>query len=243
MTDQSVFNNNNTPQGNPQQTPSTPGSYADQLASITNEDGTQKYGTVDDVLKGAKHAQEYIPQLKSQLSTAEAEIIALKAQVAQQTSLEETVSRLATPPAQTPPASQPAPTAGMTEESVQALIANSKIQDQANINEGAFSKSLVEKYGDKAEEVVTAKALEMGVTAQYLQDMARTSPHMALTLFQTAPAQPALPTTPGVSVPQGTPQAVVRPPALDLLKGNKGQVSDSFKQAQADTYLRLGVEE
>lgn len=242
MTDQSDVFNNNQPQGNPQQTaPASTNPFSDHLASITNEDGTQKYGTVEDALKGAKHAQEHIPQLKSQNSTLEAENIALKAQVAQQGTLEDVVSRLTAQSNQPDAGSPPALPAGMTEESVVQLINNIKVNDQAVSNEKSVQEILVEKFGSKANEMVQAKAQEMGTTVQHLQEIARTSPTMALSLFQAAPTQTTQSVSSSVVMPAASDPTPVRPKVLDLLSGSSG-VSDTFKASKAETYRKLGVE-
>jgi len=246
MTDQSnVFNNTNTSQGDPQPTPpSNTSLFTDQLASITNEDGTQKYNTVEDALKGTKHAQEYIPQLKSQLSEKEAEVIALKAKLESQGTLEDVVSRLTEQPKTPEAESQPAPTATLTEESVMQLINNNKAKEQADLNEQAVSASLAEKYGDKAPEMLQAKANELGSTVQELQKIARNNPTMVMSFFQTKPIQVNNPTPSSMNVPPSSgEQAPARPKALDLLKGTNNEASDAFKGSMAATLKRLGVQE
>src|SRR5690606_21721942 len=64
---------------------------ADLLKDIVNEKGEQKYKTVQDALYGLKHAQEFIPAIKSKASEAEQENDALKEKLQ---TLEDTVLEL-----------------------------------------------------------------------------------------------------------------------------------------------------
>lgn len=69
MTDQSIFNNDNSsPQGEGDQGKNEP-TPADQLLSeIVNSEGKQKYGSVEEALKGLGNAQEHIRRLEEENS-------------------------------------------------------------------------------------------------------------------------------------------------------------------------------
>jgi len=162
--------------------------FADQLAGIKNPDGLQKYASVGDALTGAANAQTYIAQLQEQLATAQA---AADKAVNQQEIMD------ALKPT-TPETVIPAVT-GLGEEDAAALFAklmnDQKVQTTNESNERDVSSAVIAQYGDKAKEVMVAKAAQLGVTMEYLQDVSRTSPAAAkqlLGLSSTAPT--ALPT-------------------------------------------------
>lgn len=150
--------------------------FADQLASITSPEGTQKYNTVEDALKGAGHAQNYILQLQTEL--AEAKEAANKAAAMKDVmeALKQTNTETDTPTV-----------TGLGEEDAsklfQKMFNDQQVQAKNQANELDVSKSLIEQYGDKAKEVITSKAIELGVTADYFKELSRTSPAAAKQLL------------------------------------------------------------
>lgn len=250
MTDQSNVFSNEDPQGNPQQnpTPSNPTDiFANQLKSIMNEDGTQKYGTVEGALKGAEHAQQYIPQLKSQVSTLEAELVAAKAEIAKMGSVEDVVSRLTAPTQKPDDQSQPTQAPALSEEAVLNLFKQAsqdlKVADQAQDNEDLVQKTMVEKFGEKAGDVLSAKAQQLNTTPKALQELARQNPSIVLSMFnETTTTQP---TSSSVSLPIINPgdTAPVVPPIMSLLNRAESPSAESYKKAKATIYAKFKVEE
>lgn len=150
--------------------------FADQLAGIKSPEGTQKYASVADALSGASHAQEYILQLQAQLATAND--AASKATA--MTDVMEALKQTSTDPV--------IPTVtGLGEEDASKLFKqmfnDQQVQASNTANELDVSKSLIEQYGDKAREVLGAKAVELGVTAEYFKELSRTSPTAAKQLL------------------------------------------------------------
>jgi hypothetical protein len=150
--------------------------FADQLASIKNPEGTQKYGSVEDALKGATHAQDYILQLQTQL--AEAQTAATKS--SSMTDVMEALKQSQVP------AEIPAAT-GLGEEDASKLFTKMYADQQTHAsnqaNELDVSKSLMEQYGDKAKEILTSRATELGVTVDYIKEVSRMSPAAAKTML------------------------------------------------------------
>src|SRR5690606_2162688 len=94
--DQSIFSHQETPEPKHADaanisTPDASNPLADLPKDIVNEKGEQKYKTVQDALYGLKHAQEFIPAIKSKASEAEQENDALKEKLQ---TLEDTVLEL-----------------------------------------------------------------------------------------------------------------------------------------------------
>ena len=71
MTDQLFTNSESTPTPTPVTTTISDNPYADLLRNIKNEDGNQKYDTIQKALEALSHSQTYIPQIKSQLTERE----------------------------------------------------------------------------------------------------------------------------------------------------------------------------
>ena len=164
--------------------PATPDTlFADQLSSIKNPDGLQKYANVGDALTGAANAQSYIAQLQEQLATAEAA-------AAKATSQQEIMDALKPT---TPEAVIPTVT-GLGEEDAAALftkmMADQKVQSTNETNERDVSSAVIAQFGDKAKEVMVAKAAELGMTMQALQGISRTSPAAAKQLLGLSSATP-----------------------------------------------------
>ena len=165
----------------PEATPTTPvvdpnTLFADQLAGIKSPEGTQKYASVADALSGASHAQDYILQLQAELATAKDEVSKATAM----TDVMEALKQTNTDPV--------IPTVtGLGEEDASKLFnkmyKDQQVQASNTANELDVSKSLIEQYGDKAREVLSTKAVELGVTAEYFKELSRTSPTAAKQLL------------------------------------------------------------
>lgn len=181
------------PQAQAQQ-PEPQNLFADKLAGIVNEKGEPKYKDVDSALTALNASQQFIPQLQSENAQLRAELEALKGQVANTKSIEETIKGLMgdTPSQEQPAAETPSASGVVLDESaILDLIAKqnqtmkaaeTKQQNQAKVNE-----HLKSVYGDKAAEVVTAKATELGLTNERLGELASENPALVLNLFAQAP--------------------------------------------------------
>lgn len=188
-------------------TPSQP-SYADLLGSIKNEHGQQKYATIEDALKGLQNAQEYIPQIKSQVSEKDAELMRLREELAKRKSVEEVIASLR--PQQpveqvVTPTSQPSQ--GLSQEEIQALVLKqlnqAKAQEVSQSNVSKVRSALVSKYGEKAQEVAAARATELGMSMDTLSALSASSPDAVLALLNatSAPAPTGAPVRSSVTLP------------------------------------------
>ena len=66
---------------NPTEAPVTPTqTYTDYLKTIKNEEGLQKYASVEDALIGTAHAQEFIKTLKDEKNMLEQQLSEFKSE-------------------------------------------------------------------------------------------------------------------------------------------------------------------
>lgn len=249
MSNPSIFNeqpNSDTPVQEPT-IPTNP--FADQLAGIKNEDGKQKYDTIDKALEGLTHAQGYIPQLQSTLNTKEEEIANLRAELDKRQSVEEVVSRITQPKEAPIVAEETTPAAqGFSQEDVAKLVQQELAKNQqmsaAQANVQKVSDNLTTKYGDSVSDVIAQKAKELNTTSASLEQLASQSPDMVLALFNSAPQGSVSPTTGSVNIPSNKPaDAPLGRPGSSLLSGaTTSEVTDYWGKVRAQTHAKLGVQ-
>lgn len=136
-------------------------SYDAQLKSIMNEEGLQKYASVEDALTGAAHAQEFIKTLKQEKEDALAQLQEATAQTAHVSAEPVTTEK------------------GLGVDDVYSIykdIEQSKVQES---NRLAVKDTLLKHCnGDlaKAEEVLNSRLEKLGMTRSSLNTLATTSP-------------------------------------------------------------------
>jgi hypothetical protein len=229
MTDQSVFNEAPAPQETPAQQPSDTSALADQLRGIVNENGEPKYSSIEDALKGAAHAQTYISELKQKLVETEERYTQSQSENAKNKSIEEMITRLQPTP-QPPKQETPAPQ-GLDEASLSELIQKQLSQrdqlSKAQQNESLVDSALKERYGEKANEMVHAKAKELGISIQRVKELSQESPQAVLSLFGTAlPKQ-------GTSFTRGSQSYPATPQQDELVLPKKSLLAGATSKDQA----------
>ncbi|MNJ09621.1 hypothetical protein D3C77_37670 [compost metagenome] len=232
-----------------QQTTSVDTQLVDLLTGIKNESGQQKYDSVPKALEGLAHAQQYIPQLKSELVSKDQEIATLREELAKRTAVEDVVTRLTAAKVEQQEPGTPATASGLTEEAVLQLVQNvlvkQKVHDQAAQNTAQVQQALIQRYGDKSREVVETKAKELGLTAQKLGQLASENPQLVLALFNASPSAAVKPTTGSQHLPSTYQpvQSKLERPTKSLLSGSTSAEQKEFMaKVKADVYARLGVE-
>lgn len=249
MTDQSsVFTDQAVQATQPQATQAAPNPYEDLLKGIKNEAGLPKYATLEDALNALKHSQDYIPQVKSQLSQKEQELADLRAKLEQTASLEEVVSRL-TKPNQPEPQDNHPKGSGLDESAVMQLVqqqleANARSQS-AYSNQQQVETALKAKYGDKTADVVKQRAAELGLTPQALGELSSKSPQAVLALFNTQGSQGPKPTTSSVNTSSfGQPQPTLERPTKSLLTGASSKEQAAYMtKIREEVYRKNGIDQ
>lgn len=167
--------------------------FADQLAGIKTADGRQKYADVPTALSGLAHAQNHITDLTNRLKD-------LEEQMAKAKGMEEVLDRINS--ANKTGSEQPS-VKGLSEADVASLLERmlneKESSSKANENETRFSQQLVKLYGDKATEMMKAKANELGISVDFLRSVVQKSPKAALAYFTDKEIEDASPTTKGLN--------------------------------------------
>jgi len=153
--------------------------FADKLATITNEDGVQKYNTLDQQLQGHLNAERHIKTLETEMQDLRNKI---KGQETMQEALQNLSARQE-PETTKSEGINAEQLKGMTLETLKQYE-QSKIQDT---NKKEVSDQLIAKFGDqdKAKLAYKAKAEELGVDIDTLVDLAAKSPKAVLSYFGT----------------------------------------------------------
>lgn len=186
----SIFDDGSTPPVVVPPTPAVPEPLKDLIG-----DG-KKYASVDKALESIPHAQAHIERI-------ERENAEMRQKVAEAVAVEEVYKKLMDSAPKVDGVTPPA-VSGLDEASVAALfdrkLAERAAADTAKANVARVKEALVGKYGDKAQEMYEAKANELGVGVDFLNDVVRRSPKAAEELFGIKPkdSAPAV-TTPGAN--------------------------------------------
>jgi hypothetical protein len=179
MTD--LFDENNKPKedGTPAAATPTDGvTGADAyLSLIVNEDGTQKYSTAEEALKGGVHAQSHIKNLETELSE-------LRANADKGVDMEKILEALRAKPDDKSGEQAPA---GLTADDVASQLEtlldkrDTATTTQANITTvtGVFKKL----YGEKASETMYGKAKDLGFSQDEINGMIATNPNATLKIL------------------------------------------------------------
>lgn len=183
MTDQSdILSGNSTPaEAAPAQTVTTDvapvtqnPSHLEQLRSIRNEDGLQKYASVEDALTGTAHAQEFIKTLKNEKADLEAK---LEAERREKEAMTQTAYT------QTEPATAEK---GLGVDDVRSLMKEYETNKVRESNLKSVGNTLLEHCnGDAsiAEEVLTKRLSELNMSRDHLNSLASISPDAAYELL------------------------------------------------------------
>jgi hypothetical protein len=220
--------------------------FADQLSTITNGDGKQKYDTVEKALEALQHSQSFIPTLQSEKTALEAEVVKLREQVAQAKGVQEVVDRLTQQQRGNDEEHQP--TSGLNAQDVEKLITQGLTQrtqaDTMKANANAVDTALKEKFGTEASKAVAAKAHELGMTPQELGSLAAKSPKMVLSLFGETAKQVGNTTNSFNFAPNKVQTERMQRPTKSLMMGaTTRETTDFMKQIKAEVYADLDVTE
>lgn len=243
-----VFGEGTTPPNATPPASSTPPSdaYATMLGTIKNEQGAQKYDSVEKALEALKHSQEYIPSLKTELEKKEEELSELRANKARYENLEAVVQRLTA--SNTNGEGEPPAAKGLDEQAVSELVkrtlAETEMTRKASDNLDKVQKALIDKFKDKASEMVKAKAAELGVSTKELEELAKKSPALTLQLFNTKAGETPSATSSSFNSKLDSPPAPrVGPPDKSLLAGASSKdIKDYFAKLKEEVYREHGIQ-
>ncbi len=239
------FNTPPTPP-NPEATPPSPtDNFVDLLNTIQNENGEPKYKDVSSALTALGHSQQHITTLESEKVTREQELQTVRDELASKKSVEDFVNQF-TAKQETP--SAPAVTEGLDEQKVADLInrqlqASRTADTQESNLQGVLGK-LNELYGDKAGDVITAKASEFGTTAAALETIAKDNPSMAMAILGGAEvSSQQKPTSSSVTLNAQPKPTEYKKPEQSLMRGATGSdLAEAWAGIKKDVHTKFGVE-
>lgn len=147
----------------------------DLLLSIVDDSGSPKYKTVEDALKGLAHAQKHIKTIQEENQSFRLELDRRKA-------AEEVLEEIKRSTKQEERPSTPFDADALADQVAQRLEAKSKAE-QAKRNVELVNEKIAQKFGEKAKQVVSQKAAELGLSSEMLKQVAAESPMAALKMF------------------------------------------------------------
>jgi hypothetical protein len=157
--------------------------FADLLNQIKNERGEPKYKTIEDALKGLQHAQQYIPNIKTELEQRDAEIARLRAEAERAKTLEETLAALTSRQTQNDNTNQPVIDEKTIAELVNRQLTQAEQLKLAKANVASVVSTLQSAFGSDAEKKYNDAAAEAGLTVQEMNALAAKSPTAVLRML------------------------------------------------------------
>lgn len=250
MTDQSsIFGNTNSSTQTNQQTDSTQSNaqantdIATLLSSIKNERGEQKYADLPSALEGLRNAQEFIPNLRTQLTEKEQEIERLRAAAERAAELERTISELTANQNQGQNTSAPVLDESVVADLVNRTLTQREQQALAQANLAKVTSTLQSVFGSDAEAKFYGKAKELGMSVQEINALAAKSPAAVLTMLGVSQAAnntqtQSKPTTGTVNTAAFTPnnESFIGRNTKQVIVGATSQdIAESFDRAKKMT--------
>lgn len=254
MSDQDVFNNKPADQQNAKEEQVAPSSkvdvFVDKLMSITREDGNPKYDSIEKALDALAQSQAFIPQLQQENAAYKQHIEELSKKLTEAESLQEIVNRMnAVKPEEqviTPTQSDSNQDDATVEKKIEQLLAKREAEKSAVANLTKVNDIIKNKFGEKAHEVVSAKAAELGITTEEFKQLAARSPNLVLGHFGAVQSTPS-PTSSSINA-HGFKVAPERvgTPAKSLISGagaNDRDRAEYMRKIRTEVYGDLGVSE
>jgi vacuolar-type H+-ATPase subunit I/STV1 len=240
--DQDVFSTNDNVA-----TPNEGATPVDLLASITDENGRPKYDSVEKAIEALSHSQTHIRTLEAESKVKDDLIQSLKTEAEKANSLESVIQQLTNEKTSTEQQATPQ-TSGLTEQHVLDLVKRSlqeqKTTEVAVNNVKTVNDKLVNKYGEKASEVIQNKAKELNTTPEALKNLSASNPNLVLALFGDKASTPS-PSVSSVNISgQPTPSNEIKRPEVSILSGRGATLNnqiDLMKQIRAKVYAKHGI--
>lgn len=197
---------------------------ATKLFNIKNEKGEPKYDSLEKAIGALEASQAFIPQLKDENERLKQELEAYKADLAKRDTVEDVISRFTTSRQSQEQSHTSEVPKGLDEAAVQEMLQRTLTEREkaavASQNVNAVRNALVSKFGDKAQEVVAAKAAELGLTMEALSSLSASSPQAVLSWFQAStPTSSGAPLRSSVNLPDTKPKEGVQAPSKSLVRG------------------------
>jgi len=208
------------------------------LELITKEDGTPKYSTAEEALKGAVHAQTHI-------ATLETELKSLRENASKDVGMEKILEALN---GKSEPNEEQTPTPSVSPDDIAQLVTQVMESRETETQKEQNIKTVVSKfkdvYGEKASEALYGKAEDLGLGREDINQLIATKPNAALKILGIENAQPA--SSDGIDL-GGVNSAALQHKTDDEVKSSMGYVSgkeltDNWKSTVAKINEKYGIE-
>ncbi len=249
MPDQDIFDDKDKTNDSGDPTNSQDNLWADQLNTITNENGEPKYKTVEDALKALQHSQNHIQTLEQEKKDMATKMTEVQSELEKRASVESAVEKLLQKPKDEEPNADPQKVDSLDESKVlelvqQTLAQQAQTQTVAN-NVDKVARTLTEKFGDKSAETIRQRAKELGTTPQALKELSGTNPELVLGLFAGGVPNNDSPMTPGTNLHQRKEKPEAPKPEKNLITGgaSDAEMKEYMQKIREYTYKQMGVVE
>ncbi|MFQ5786452.1 MAG: hypothetical protein ACE5H1_00575 [Thermodesulfobacteriota bacterium] len=188
----------------------------------------KKYSTVEELAKAKEHADKHI-------STLESENNEMRLRLEKAANVEDVLAALKEEREKEVQKETPA-APGLKEDDVVLLLEKREKEKVAVSNILEADRKFRERFGDTSEVVLAQKVNELGVTTDYLKNIAADSPKLFLDLFNTVPnnKNSASPTTPKSSMlPSNLPKDELTVHSLLEKSRQEGKTGLTNEQRQA----------
>ena len=223
--------------------------FNNKLADIKNDGGDQKYKDLSTALDALKASQEFIPELTTKLSAAEEKVARLEAELATREDVAEILGQMTVPDQKVEAPVTPA-VEGLSEDTVQKLIADNIAKRDASMLEARNSelvvKTLITKYGteETAKKAINNMAAKLETDAKTLGELAKRNPSMVLGYFEgVGNKTPDTQIKQTINTPNFTPKEGLAPPEKSLLSGaTASELGDYMAKIKEEVYKELDVQ-
>ncbi len=206
------------------------------LSSVVNEDGTKKYGNLEDFAKGAANAQDHIKKLESEL-----------AEVRNKGNASDKLDELLDAVKESKGSGQGDDTSTMKPEDVlgivQDYLKDNKAAETREDNISTVTKVFRDRYGKDASDKLYAKSDDLGFSREEINRMIANNPNAALKVLGEDKAKAKTSDPVGGEGGVATSQFTGKPtPQAESIMGptSSKQLTDAFAASKRRTLERLG---
>lgn len=217
-----------------------------KLMEIKRPDGTPKYESVESALDALRASQEHIQRIENDNAD-------LKKKVEEAQTLKDTLARLEADKDNEKRNPLTEGESGRTVEAAEELVKKlvrqsldeNKQVETAVSNVKKVNDVLVNKFGEKAGDVVSSKAKSLGMTTQQLKELSAQNPTLVLELFGSSSTATS-PNTSSVNLSgYKKPEEELKAPEKSLISGRGATLQnqvDYLQKIRTNVYKRLNVE-
>ena len=207
--------------------------FADQLSSITTDDGRQKYADVPTALQSIPHAQSHISELNSKVKQLEEELNKRQGAEELLSSLQQSQQQVVEQPSVT----------GLDATEIENVVSNilqtKAQQDVAQTNAAQVRSALSEKFGGAASVEFENRAKSLGISVGQLTQMASQSPQVVMELFNAPSVRDPQPTTGGSVNISSRPVEKTQPDYMAKFSGTSSELPSKWAAAKAEAMSKL----